>query len=147
MRHLRILTGLLAAIAMTLVGLTVAPSAQADGSLAVAPSSSTVDAGRVVAERGKPKHEFKRLDAGNTKRRNVFYVSGKIPTFKGKVLKLQKAGSKKGNYRTFKKERTNKKGAFRIVFKASVGTHIRLLVPGTKFRKKTTQYVGKVYRR
>ncbi|WP_141015326.1 hypothetical protein [Nocardioides sambongensis] len=146
MRHLRILTGLLAAIAMTLVALTAAPAANADRSLAAAPSSTTA-AERSTSERAaKPAHVFKRLEAGNTKRRNVFYVAGKVTTFKGKV-KLQKAGSKKGNYRTFKAKKVNRQGAFKIVFSAPVGTHLRVLVPGTKFRRTTTKYVGSIVRR
>lgn len=137
MRPIRHLIGLVAAAALLLAGLVAAP-----GAAVAAPSDG------VTAERALPTHEFEYLRANKVKgTKSRFYVAGKIYTYKGKRVKIQKSNREKGVYRTVKQTRTNKFGKFRGEFYATPGEHIRLVVPGTPRNRLTKVYIGKIVRK
>lgn len=132
MRHLRILTGLIAAAAMVLVALVSAPA--------------TADS--VERAAAKPKHVFAALDAGKVRgAQRKLYVSGRVVTAPNKRVVVQRSATKRGKYRTFKGKRTTKRGKFKLVFSLPIGTHVRLVVPKTRSHRATKVYVGQVVRR
>lgn len=96
--------------------------------------------------RPKPLHVVRELATDRAQRGRIA-VSAKVLTHRGGTVMLQKSRHRGWGYRTFVRKQTHLGGKFRAVFRAAVGTHVRLLVPETTRNRLTTVYVGRVVRR
>ncbi|HYG94947.1 MAG TPA: hypothetical protein VD859_15320 [Nocardioides sp.] len=121
----RVLTGLVAVVSALLLALTVAPT--------------SVQAQEAQA---KPEHEIRKFKAGETSN-GKFFAKGKVVTYQGKVVKLQRQTNGNGAFKSFTKQRTSKKdGQFRFVFDGPLNSCYRLLIPKTKKNAITKREIG-----
>ncbi|WP_134740124.1 hypothetical protein [Nocardioides sp. 503] len=144
MRPTRLITALIAALVMLGASLSVGSASATEGSSLKTISSKSAAAPAATAARAKPKHNVVISKAGKISR-NTFVVKGKVSTFRGKVI-LQKANRRGGPYKTYKKDRTSRTGAFRMTFGGKIGTHFRIAVPGNKRYRNTNVYIGRIVR-
>jgi hypothetical protein len=123
MRPTRLITALLAVLAVLGASLSTTSSAQAaEGTAAKARSA----------------HVFRSLSAAEVRNTGKFYVKGQVITYKNRAVKLQKAACKKGcAYKPYAAQRTSKAGRFFIKFDGRIGSCFRVYVPATKTRKAT----------
>lgn len=130
MRHLRIVTAAIAAVAALLLALGSGSSATAHTAI------------RTVL----PPHVFTSLSGGKSSAGH-FYVKGNVVTAKGKRIYLQKAP--RGTTRwSFKASTTTARtsGFFRFNFTSKVGLCYRVKVPATSTRRATYRTVGCIVR-
>jgi hypothetical protein len=93
--------------------------------------------------RGLPKHQ---ITFTTTKITNGKYLlKGKVDTFpSGKIKILKKSGH--GQFRAFKKAKTDGSGKFRAVLTGKIGDCFQVSVPGTSQYKATKQTIGCIVR-
>lgn len=140
----RIVFTLIATFSAFLLAATVAPAATAQ-------QDTTLATDRTVAgtatERGLPLHDVRWQRAGETARDGVFFSRGKVVTYKGRVVKLQRAATRHGRYRTIKTDRTTaSEGVWSVKFRGRIGTHWRILIPETNWARTTRVYIGRIVR-
>ena len=139
----RIALALIATFSALLLAATVVPAHSHESGIDVKGRDSVA----TERQRALPLHTIKRFNAGEIRNSGRFFVKGKATTYKGRVLKLQKANSRNGRYRTVKSERTRARdGFFRITFDGPVGSHWRVLIPRTNWARTTRAYIGRICR-
>src|SRR5688500_9744594 len=100
----RIVFALIATFSSFLLAGTVAPVATAQQDTTITPDRNVAG---TTTERGRlPLHDVRWQRAGETARAGVFFSRGKVVTYKGRVVKLQRAATRFGHYRTIKSDRT-----------------------------------------
>ncbi|WP_193609486.1 hypothetical protein [Nocardioides lijunqiniae] len=146
MRPTRLITALIAVLVMLGASLSVGSASAAEGvsNKTISTKGASAEAPAATAARAKPKHDVRISKAGKISR-NTFVVKGKVVTFRGKVI-LQKANRRGGPYKTYKKDRTSRTGAFRMTFGGKIGTHFRIAVPSNKRYRNTNVYIGRIVR-
>lgn len=71
---------------------------------------------------------------------NTFYTKGRVTTYRGKRVKLQRARKGSGNWRTIKQDRTNRRGVWYMRFDGPPGTCYRVVIPRTRnYEQRTTR--------
>ncbi|GAB3856492.1 hypothetical protein GCM10028801_13550 [Nocardioides maradonensis] len=129
MRHLRIITAAVAAVAALLLALGSASGASAH-----------------TAAKVLPAHTFTSLTGGKVSGHH-YYIKGNVTTAKGRKIVLQKARKGSGNWRYKATTRTAlNSGFFRFDFYSLAGFCYRVVVPATPTHRKTIRNVGCVVR-
>lgn len=111
--------------------------------VSLAPSTAAVSASPAAAE-PKPKHEFKRLEAGETATEGRFFVRGQVTSYRKRVVVLQKQKEKGAPWRKLKSKRSNKWGGFKFNFGGKIGNGYRVKLRGTPWRSKTFKFIGRI---
>lgn len=129
MRHLRIITAAVAAVAALLLALGSGSGASAQPAAKVLPA-----------------HTFTSLTGGKVSGHH-YYVKGNVTTAMGRKIFLQKARKGSGSWRWKATTRAARhSGFFRFDFYSRVGFCYRVVVPATPTHRKTIRTVGCVVR-
>jgi hypothetical protein len=131
MRPTRFFTALLAALAMLGATLSTGSSAQAaEGVVSKSGASSSTVA------KAKPYHRLavRAAEYGNS---GSFYVKGRVPTYRKKPVKLQRAACETCAYKPYRSKRSGATGRFKINFDGRKGTYFRVYVPATRKHRGT----------
>jgi hypothetical protein len=134
---------LIATFSALLLAFTVVPAHSQEAGL----DRGGRDTKAAESQRALPLHTIRRFGAGEIRNTGRFFVKGKAVTYKGRVLKLQKAATRYGRYHTVKSQRTRASdGFFRMTFDGPAGSHWRVLIPATNWARTTRAYIGRICR-
>jgi hypothetical protein len=94
----------------------------------------------------KEPHNVRYVQADEIRNTGTFYFKGAVKTYRGKVVKLQRTRKGSNNWRTIKRDRTNRKGKFYFRFDGPIGTCYRVVIPRTRNYEQYTSGRGCITR-
>lgn len=112
--------------------------------LSLAPGSASAAPSPAAAAAAKPKHDFAKLNAGDTAKKGRYFVKGQVVTYRKRPVTLQKKVKNGGAWRNVKTQKSNKWGGFKMTFGGKVGNRFRVKLNGTPWRAKTIRNIGRI---
>jgi hypothetical protein len=92
------------------------------------------------AQAAKAKHDL--TASPGTKPSGQLFIKGKVTTYTGRKITIQRKVSKKANYVAYKQPFTNDKGKFKVNVDGPVGACFKVVVPSTNNYKTTKKFIG-----